>query len=170
MTYLIPKASMHPVERWAVLVGLILLSLGATAVGMVVDVAAPLTTAWTLMVTLALVFNPADRMEYLLEPDGLRVGGMAIPIAALKDVRMVRLDGTLIYLGLASPGCWAGRAWSHRLGRFQIRGSTGLGKGVMLTLNDGRRIVITPREPVALVVHLQILLHRRSAPSPAASH
>ncbi|MDF2630537.1 MAG: hypothetical protein K0R39_4368 [Symbiobacteriaceae bacterium] len=149
---------MHPVERLTVACGLALFGLGAVAASYMMGSAAPALTAVSLVSTLAVTLNPAGRLEYLCEPDGLRIGKMFLPFADMVGARIVRLDGTWLYRGVPWPGCWSGKAWSPRLGRFELRGSTGLGQGVMFTMADGHRIVITPANPVGLVVHVHLAM------------
>lgn len=161
MIYLIPKAPMQPVERWTAAGGLVLLSFGALSAGLLAGNPAPLLAAWAVLMTLAVVLNPADRVEYLLERDQLRIGGLYVPLEAIRNARIVRLRGTIVCRGLTLPGFWWGRAWSPGLGRFTLRGSTGMGQGVMLELKDGDRVVFTPRHPVQVVVALQVMLRTR---------
>lgn len=164
MIYLIPKASMHPVERYTVVGGLALFGLGVAAAAHLAGNAAYMITALSLVSTLAVTLNPADRLEYRSEPDGLRMGSLFLPYAEVEGARVVTLGGTVVYGGLVLPGYWYGRAWSRRLGRFMMCGSTGLGQGVLLTMRDGRRIVITPAHPVSVVVQVLTLRGRRTAP------
>lgn len=161
MTYLIPKAPMHRLERWTAAGGLVLLSLGTVAASLLAGNPAPLLAAWAVLMTFAFVLNPADRVEYLLEPGQLRIGGLYVPLEAVRTARVVNLKGTLVYRGLTLPGFWWGRAWSPGLGKFTLRGSTGMGQGVMLELKDGDRLVFTPRHPVQVVVALQVALRTR---------
>ncbi|HLN62033.1 MAG TPA: hypothetical protein VK464_10830 [Symbiobacteriaceae bacterium] len=162
MMYILPKARMHPVERWAAIAGLTLAGLGAGVAGSLLPVAQLLPTALSLAVTAALVLNPTDRVEYRLEPEGLRIGGRLVPFAALGGARVVKLRGTVLYGGICLPGCWWGRAWAPSLGRFTMRASTGMGRGVLLTLHSGERLVITPDRPENAVVTLLTLM--RQAP------
>lgn len=158
MVYLIPKACMHPIERYAVLAGLILAGAGVGFAATLIPDGHVLATAVSLACVLALVLNPADRLEYRVEPEGLRVGRLHLPFAAMAGVRLVRLDRTIVYAGLVLPGYWGGRAWAPGLGRFRILGSTGLGQGLLITMQDGQRIVITPAHAVRVLVQLQVLL------------
>jgi hypothetical protein len=167
MIYLIPKARMHPVERYSVVGGLAVLGLATGLLMYTLDYVAPIPVVLSLVTTLALALNPADQLEYRVEQDALRVGRLLLPFADLQNVRIVNLSGMVVYRGLVLPGYWVGRAWSRRLGRVEVRGSTGIGQGVMLTMADGRRIVLTPAEPVKVTVQLQVMLHQRRA---AAAH
>lgn len=155
MVSIIVKAVMHPVERYTVVGGLVLCGLGAVVAAFLLGTAAPVVTAASVVSTLVMAFNPAGRLEYRSEPEGLRIGKTVLAYADMVGARIVQLDGTWIYRGLALPGYWCGKAWSARLGRFQMLGSTGLGQGVMVTMADGRRVVVTPANPVGLVVQLQ---------------
>lgn len=161
MVYIIPKAGMHPVERYTIVGGLTLFGLGVAAAAYLMGNSAFMITAVSLVSTLAVALNPAERLEYRSEPDGLRIGKLFLPYADIVNARVVRLDGTIVYAGLTLPGYWYGRAWSRRLGRFLIRGSTGLGQGVLLTMSDGRRIVLTPANPVSLVVQVHTCIRRK---------
>jgi hypothetical protein len=163
MVYLIPKARMHPVERYSVIGGLVILGLATGLVVYAVNYAAFAPVLISLLATLALVLNPADQLEYRVEAEGLRIGRESVPFASVQDARVVRLDGMVVYRGLVLPGYWSGRAWSPRLGRFEVRGSTGVGQGVLLTLAGGRRLVITPANPVNVTVQLQVTIHQRRA-------
>jgi len=157
MVFLIPKAAAHPVERYTSLGGLTVLGVGVVAAAYLVSNPAALFASVTLATTLAAALNPAGWVEYRLEPGGLRICGRLLPFPALADVRLVQLKGTVVLAGLTWPGCWYGKAWSPRLGRFDMRGSTGFGQGVLLTLQNGRRIVITPANPLEVVVRLAVL-------------
>jgi hypothetical protein len=159
MVYIIPKAGMHRVERYTVAGGLALFGLGLAAAAYLAGNAGFVIAALWVIGTLAVALNPADHLEYRMELDGLRVGKLFLPYVDMTGVRIARLDGTIVYRGVVFPGFWWGRAWSRRLGRFLMRGSTGLGQGVMVTMADGRRVVITPAHPVNTVVQLQTLLH-----------
>lgn len=152
---MIVKAAMHPVERYTVVAGLVLGGLASAATAFLIGSAAPVITAVSVVSTLVMAFNPANRLEYRSEPEGLRIGKTMLRYADMAGARIVRLDGTWIYRGLALPGYWCGKAWSARLGRFELLGSTGLGQGVMMTMANGRRVVVTPANPVGLVVQLQ---------------
>ncbi|HWI60346.1 MAG TPA: hypothetical protein VNT75_00765 [Symbiobacteriaceae bacterium] len=169
MVYIIPKAGMHPVERYAVVGGLTLFGLGVAAASYLMGNSLYMITAMAVVSTVAVALNPAERLEYRCEPDGLRLGRrLFLPYAEMEAARVVKLDGAMVYAGLTAPGYWCGRAWSRRLGRFYMRGSTGLGQGVLITMAGGRRIVLTPAQPVTLVVNLQTVIRLRSRkPVPA---
>ncbi|HYF91707.1 MAG TPA: hypothetical protein VD969_05645 [Symbiobacteriaceae bacterium] len=158
MVYLIPKAGMHPVERYAVVGGLTLFGLGVAAAAYLMGNSAYMISALSVVSTLAVALNPADRMEYRVEPGALRAGKWVLPYREIAGARVVRLGGTVVYGGIVLPGYWSGRAWSRRLGHFLMQGSTGLGQGVMLTMMDGRRIVITPAHPTSVVVQVYSLM------------
>ncbi|HYF81233.1 MAG TPA: hypothetical protein VD973_29305 [Symbiobacteriaceae bacterium] len=155
MVSIIVKAVMHPVERYTVVGGLVLSGLAAVATAFLMGSAAPVITAVSVVSTLVMAFNPAGRLEYRSEADGLRIGKTVLRYADMVGARIVRLDGTWIYRGLVLPGYWCGKAWSSWLGRFELLGSTGLGQGVLVTMADGRRVAVTPTNPVGLVVQLQ---------------
>ena len=162
MIYLIPKASMHPVEKATVLGGLIIFGLGVVASTLLGADPAAVFTLVGLVATLSVVLNPAGRLEYQVEPEGLRVGARLVPFAALADAQLVRLSGTVVYGGITLPGYWYGRAWSRRLGHFVMCGSTGVGEGVLLTLSNGKRLVITPANPLETVIRLLVVIRSRS--------
>lgn len=170
MIYLIPKARMHPVERWTTLGGLVFIGLAAGLAGVLLSQPALLTVTFSLIAALAVTLNPAEQLEYRVEPDGLRIGKLFLPFASLQGARVVDLRGMVVYAGLTLPGYWAGKAWAPGRGRFEVRGSTGLGKGVMLTMADGRRMVITPANPVAVAVQLQVMLHQRRTARSGLQH
>lgn len=152
---IILKAVMHPVERYTVAGGLVLSGFVAAAAAFLMGNPGPVITAMAVVSTVIMAFNPASRLEYRSEPDGLRIGKTMLRYADMVGARIVRLDGTWIYRGLALPGYWCGKAWSAKLGKFELLGSTGLGQGVLVTMADGRRVVVTPANPVGLVVQLQ---------------
>lgn len=168
MTYILPKARMHPVERWATVAGVVLAGAGAALAGAFLRLGPLLPPAMSLACLAWLTANPAGRVEYRLEPDGLRIGERLLPFGALREARVVNLRGTILYGGAALPGCWWGRAWSRRLGRFTMRGSTGLGRGVLLVTARGERFVMTPLHPEHTVVCLQVMMRQQVMTRPLA--
>jgi hypothetical protein len=168
MTYLLPKARMHPVERWAMVAGLGLMGVGAALAGALLPLGSLLPAAISLACMAWFAANPAGRVEYQFERDGLRIGEQFVPFYSLREARVVNLRGTILYGGAALPGCWWGRAWSPRLGRFTMRGSTGVGRGVLLVTADGERLVITPQYAERTVVCLQVMMRQQVAPRPLA--
>ena len=156
MLRIIAKAKMHPVERYVAALGVAVMSIGAGAAAAL----GPRFAIW--VITLGLVAGvllaavPGARLSYLLGDRALYAGRIRLDFRAIIDARVVRLGGTFLLGGLTLPGYWAGWAWSHRLGRFRMLGSTGLGQGVLITTSDGRRFVLTPANPVDLVVRLQM--------------
>lgn len=154
----IPKAPLSDPERYAS-------ALGLAAAGLVVGGAAALApgNVWAVLLVAAAValgaaLVPGQRLRYQYAPQGLKVGREWIPFRSVRSARVVRLDGTLLVWGLSLPGFWWGTAWSPALGRVMLRASTGMGQGVLLGLADGRRCVITPADPVALVVRIHMLI------------
>lgn len=155
MVETIPKAPMSPPERCGS-------ALGLAAAGPGIGGAAALAPGglWAVLlvaaaVGLGIAFAPGRRLQYQRDSDGLRIGRQFLPYAQIDSARLVRLRTAVLLWGLSLPGCWWGTAWSPALGRFQLRASTGLGQALMLQTRDGRRYVITPADPAALVVSLQ---------------
>ncbi|HEY3364518.1 MAG TPA: hypothetical protein VGK74_05655 [Symbiobacteriaceae bacterium] len=165
MIQTIPKAKMHWIERTAIFAGFALAALGVGVIashltGSGAPLAAAATAAGTVA-ALAASLWPGERLTYRMEVDRLAAGRLTLPYAEMTGVRLVKLGGTVLYGGLALPGCWSGRAWSPRLGRFWLEGSTGLGQAVLITMASGRRIAVTPDDPVRVVALLESL--RRTA-------
>lgn len=165
MIQTIPKAKMHLAERIAVAIGLALvaLTIGAISARLTGPLSGSRAAAMATGITaaVALAFWPGQRLAYRLEADRLLAGRLVLPFAAITGVRLTGLGGTLLYGGPALPGCWSGRAWSPRIGRFWLEGSTGLGTAILITALDGRRYAITPADPARTLLLLEA--HRRSA-------
>lgn len=154
----IPRSPMSEPERYGS-------ALGLAAAGLAIGGAAALAPEglWVVLliaaaVGLGLALIPGQRLRYRIEPAGVRVGRLLVPFEQITDARLVRLRHTILLWGLSLPGYWWGAAWSPGLGWFRIRGSTGLGPALMLRTRDGLRYVITPADPLALVVKLQALI------------
>lgn len=152
----IPRSPMSEPERYGS-------ALGLAAAGVAIGGAAALAPEglWVVLliaaaVGLGLALMPGQRLRYRIEPAGIRVGRLLLPFEQISDARLVRLRHTFLLWGLCLPGFWWGAAWSPVLGRFHIRGSTGLGSALMLRTRDGQRYVITPADPLTLVVKLQV--------------
>lgn len=159
MTVILPRARMGTVERYAAACGLV-------AAGLVVGAAAALAGghAWVSLLIgaaagLGLALMPARGLEYRLGPRSLEINSLVLPLDEIASVRAVRLQGVVVYPGITLPGFWYGRAWAPHLGRVLLRGSIGLGQGVLVTMTDGRRVVITPADAQGAVVRLQVHLH-----------
>jgi|GEM_PF-4445310 len=156
MVYIIEKAPMRPVERYASIGSLILMGVACALAGYLLGDAKLAAVMVSVVAALGVILHPGDRLEYRVEADGIRIGRQFLPFRSMRGIRIARLDGTFITGGVAFPGFWYGKAWSRQLGSFFLYGSTGLGKGVLITLTDGRRVMITPARPVSVVVQLQV--------------
>jgi len=155
MTDQIAKANMHAVERYAVASGLSLLGLAVGAVASLLPL--PMLPAMALSAALGMTaaLVPGARLRYRLSSTGLVIDRRHIPFTQIAGARIVNVRGLIVFRGLTLPGYWSGSAWLPRVGRITVAGSTGLGRGVLLTLCDGRRLLFTPADPVAIVVRLQ---------------
>lgn len=157
----ISTARMHPVERYAAAFAVTILSLGAGAAASLGPRFALAAVALGLVVAILAVALPGARLTYVLGDRAIYAGGTPLLFADMTDTRVAPLSGTFLLFGLTLPGYWRGQAWSRQLGRFRILGSTGLGRGVLISMADGSRWMLTPASPDDLVVRLQV--HRYAA-------
>lgn len=144
------------------------LALGLTMTGAVAGAAAALAPghSWLalflgLPAGLVLTHLPGWRLRYHLRADHFQAGAISLPYAGMRRVRLILLKRTTLLPGISLPGYRAGRAIASGTGRVWLMGSTGLGSAVLIEMNDGRRVAVTPADPVGLLVRLEA---RREAP------
>jgi hypothetical protein len=120
-----------------------------------------LTFIFPIMIGGLIVYSSyaAARMEYVLEDDGLRIrfpmSPLRISYRKIRSAGKVETSLSFRLFGGSLPGAHFGTFTTSTLGRAQVYATRYKGEFVLLELTDGTKVLISPREPDALLEALR---------------